>query len=63
MKAAVDCAAGVMQSGIPIARCELLDAASIRAVNDYSQMDLTPQPTLLFEFHGTKAGVQEQVPL
>jgi len=32
----------------------------IRAVNAYSKLDLTEQPTLFLEFHGTEASVAEQ---
>lgn len=49
-----------IQLGVPIARCELLDAVTIRAVNRYSQLALRESPMLLFEFHGTPAGVEEQ---
>jgi len=50
-----------IQSAIPIARAELLDALQVRACNKYSRLDLLEQPTLFLEFHGTKDGVAEQV--
>jgi D-lactate dehydrogenase (cytochrome) len=49
-----------MQTGIPLARIELLDAESVRVVNEYSKTDLPVSPLLLLEFHGTEAGVREQ---
>jgi D-lactate dehydrogenase (cytochrome) len=49
-----------IQSGIPIARIELLDALQVRAVNMYSKLGLPETAMLLLEFHGTPASVAEQ---
>jgi D-lactate dehydrogenase (cytochrome) len=46
--------------GSPVARCELLDALTIKAVNRYSKLTLREVPMLLCEFHGTQASVEEQ---
>src|SRR6185437_11921683 len=49
-----------IQSGIPIARIELLDALQVRAINTYSKLGLAETPMLFLEFHGTEASVAEQ---
>ena len=58
--AAVRATIQVIQMGVPIARCELLDANAIRAVNQHSKLSLPEAPLLLMEFHGSQAGVKEQ---
>ena len=58
--AACDAVIATIQSGLPIARIELLDEVQVRAVNTYSKLTLPESPLLLFEFHGTDAGVREQ---
>jgi D-lactate dehydrogenase (cytochrome) len=58
--AAVQTTIEVIQMGVPIARCELLDANAIRAVNRHSHLALREAPMLLMEFHGSEAGVAEQ---
>ena len=58
--AAVQTTIQVIQMGVPIARCELLDANAIRAVNKHSKLSLREAPMLLMEFHGSEAGVKEQ---
>ncbi|KQW45419.1 MULTISPECIES: FAD-binding oxidoreductase [unclassified Roseateles] len=58
--AAVRTAMQVIQIGVPIARCELLDANAIKAVNAHDRLGLKEAPMLLMEFHGSEAGVAEQ---
>lgn len=49
-----------IQSGIPMARIELLDDVMVRGFNTYSKSDLPEKPHLFVEFHGSDAGVAEQ---
>ncbi|KQW68633.1 MULTISPECIES: FAD-binding oxidoreductase [unclassified Methylibium] len=58
--AAVRSTIQVIQMGVPIARCELLDVHAVRAVNAHDHLGLREAPMLLMEFHGSPAGVQEQ---
>ena len=57
---AVDTVIQTIQSGIPVARIELLDDVQMDAINRYAKLDYPVQSTLFFEFHGTQAGVAEQ---
>lgn len=57
---AVATAVETIQSGIPVARMELLDAGGIRAFNRWAKTDFAETATLFFEFNGTEAGVAEQ---
>jgi D-lactate dehydrogenase (cytochrome) len=60
VKAACDVTIMTIQSGIPVARIELLDAPSVKAVNLHSKLDLAETPMLFLEFHGTEMSVKEQ---
>jgi D-lactate dehydrogenase (cytochrome) len=60
LEGAVNAVILIIQSGIPVARIELLDEVQMDAINRYSGLDYPVQPTLFFEFHGTEDGVSEQ---
>jgi D-lactate dehydrogenase (cytochrome) len=49
-----------IQTGIPLARIELLNAAQVKACNTYSKLALPETPLLLLEFHGSEIEVAEQ---
>jgi D-lactate dehydrogenase (cytochrome) len=57
---ACDAATMAIQSGIPMARVELLDEVQVRVCNAYSKLSMPEQPMLFLEFHGSDAGVSEQ---
>ncbi len=63
INAAVEVVIQTIQLGVPIARCEFADTLAIKAINAYSKTQMPEQPHLFFEFHGSDAGVQEQVEL
>lgn len=52
-----------MQTGLPMARIELLDALQVEMVSTYSKLGYAAKPTLFVEFHGTDAAVEEQIDL
>ena len=60
---AVNTTIQIIQMGVPIARCELLDATTVKVVNQHSKLGLPENAMLLMEFHGSPAGVNEQVEL
>ena len=61
LRGAVETVIGILQSGIPVARMELLDDVQTAACIAHSKLEgLRPLPSLFFEFHGTPAGVAEQ---
>ena len=51
----------MIQLGVPIARVELIDDNTVRMVNAHSKTTLREEPTLMMEFHGSPAGVAEQI--
>ena len=60
VKAACDAAILAIQTGIPVARIELLDALGMKATNLHARLGLPEVPTLFLEFHGTAASAAEQ---
>jgi D-lactate dehydrogenase (cytochrome) len=60
IEAAVRTVIQIIQLGVPIARCELIDANTVRLVNGHSKLTLREEHLLLMEFHGSPASVQEQ---
>lgn len=52
-----------MQSGLPMARIELLDTLMTKIINQHSGLGYEEKPTLMLEFHGTNSGVAEQTEL
>jgi D-lactate dehydrogenase (cytochrome) len=60
IEAAVRCVIQTIQLGVPIARCELIDAGTVRMVNTHSKLGLREEHMLLMEFHGSPASVKEQ---
>ena len=49
-----------IQSGVPVARIELVNALQMKAIKTYSHLDYPEGPCLFVEFHGSDAGVAEQ---
>jgi D-lactate dehydrogenase (cytochrome) len=60
LKGAVDTVIQLIQLGVPVARVEFLDEVQVRACNADSNLGLPERPHLMFEFHGSTAGVAEQ---
>ncbi len=61
LEGAVNAVITAMQTGIPVARIELLDDVQMDACIRYSKLEgFAARPTLFFEFHGSTQSVQEQ---
>ena len=61
VRSAAEATIQTIQLGIPMARIEIVDSAYMKAINAYSKTDYAELDTLFLEFHGTRAGVTEQV--
>lgn len=53
----------LIQAGVPVARCELVDQHSIRTANAYSGTSFPEQLTVFLEFHGNREGVAAEARL
>jgi len=60
LEGAVNTVIQTIQSGIPVARIELMDTYTVDTVNKYSKLTLPRKNLLLLEFHGTEASTKEQ---
>ena len=61
LASAVNTVIVAMQTGIPVARIELLDEVQMDACIRYSKLEgFEAKTTLFFEFHGSATGVREQ---
>ena len=61
LASAVNTTIAAMQTGIPVARIELLDEVQMDMSIRYSKLEgFAVKPTLFFEFHGSPAAVREQ---
>ncbi len=49
-----------IQSGIPIARCDIVCDKTVAAINKFKKTSYRVAPTVFFEFHGSKTSVVEQ---
>lgn len=63
MEDAVNTVAETIQMGLQMARIEFVDAATAAAFNAYAGTDFPLVPHLLFEFHGSPRGVEEDARL
>ena len=58
VRGAVELVNAVLQAGLPVARCELVDAAAIGAIRAHLGLELPEAPTVFLEFHGDDAAVR-----
>jgi D-lactate dehydrogenase (cytochrome) len=57
VEAACRAAAAIIGVGVPVLRCELLDATTIGALNAFSGTTFPESPYLFVEFAGSEAGI------
>ena len=60
LESACNAVIATIQSGIPVARIELVNALQMRALIAHSKLDYAESPCLFVEFHGSDAYVAEQ---
>ena len=60
LESAVNTVILTIQSGVPVARVELLDELQMEAIEKFSKLGYAAAPTLFFEFHGSEKSVVEQ---
>lgn len=58
---AIEAVTSILHAGIPIARVEYVDGASINQINKFSDTNYPITPTLFLEFHGNEAGLEADV--
>ncbi|RLL40602.1 FAD-binding protein [Oceanobacillus piezotolerans] len=58
---AIDAVTAILNAGIPIARVEFVDEATVIQINKFSETNYPIEPTLFLEFHGNQAGLQADV--
>ncbi|PYE82513.1 FAD-binding oxidoreductase [Pseudoroseicyclus aestuarii] len=63
IEGAVDAVMEVIQCGVPMARIEFVDAATVEAFNSQHDAGMPLHPHLLVEFHGSPTAVAEQAEL
>ncbi|HEX7022863.1 MAG TPA: FAD-linked oxidase C-terminal domain-containing protein, partial [Trueperaceae bacterium] len=53
----------LIQAGVPVARCELVDSRSMAAINAYRGSHYPEEMTVFLEFHGNQAGLEADAAL
>ncbi len=58
---AIESVTSILHAGVPIARVEFVDEASIMQINTFSETNYPVKPTLFLEFHGNEAGLKADI--